>query len=127
VRPPRMNCADWLTLTPSWRCFQRGGSKTTASPRVECEDLLAGAGVVCRPRNVGKRSSSNLLSNAPEVTFDGEIGIALSEHEAWATLRRHDTGVGIPESELPNMFGPFPWIRGGRSRSHEGQGSDWHW
>jgi len=64
----------------------------------------------------------NLLSNALKFTIEGKIKIELAETETSARLSIKDTGVGIPEKELPNLFKRFHRIENTRSRSHEGTG-----
>src|SRR5581483_5937669 len=66
----------------------------------------------------------NLLSNAFKFTFDGSIGVALraSPDGRAAELTVRDTGVGIPEAELPRLFERFHRVEGQKSRSFEGSG-----
>jgi PAS domain S-box-containing protein len=64
----------------------------------------------------------NLISNALKFTFEGQITVALRETATNANLCVQDTGVGIPQEELPNLFKRFHRIQNSRSRSHEGTG-----
>ena len=64
----------------------------------------------------------NLLSNAFKFTFEGEIEVSLREADGFAELSVRDTGVGIPEAELPKLFERFHRIEGQKSRTHEGSG-----
>jgi PAS domain S-box-containing protein len=64
----------------------------------------------------------NLLSNALKFTFEGEIAVALSAHGPDVALTVRDTGVGIPEADLPKLFQRFHRVRNTRSRTHEGSG-----
>lgn len=64
----------------------------------------------------------NLLSNALKFTLEGTICVSLERHSDYAELRVKDTGVGIPESELPHVFERFRRVRGTKARSHEGSG-----
>ena len=64
----------------------------------------------------------NLLSNAFKFTFEGEIEVCLREIDGFAELSVRDTGVGIPEAELPRLFERFHRIEGQKSRTHEGSG-----
>jgi len=64
----------------------------------------------------------NLLSNALKFTFEGSVRVALEEHERTIELRVSDTGVGVPEHELPRLFERFHRIEGSRARTHEGSG-----
>ena len=64
----------------------------------------------------------NLLSNALKFTFEGRITVALRGHADRIELRVSDTGVGIPEADLPRMFERFHRVKHGRARTHEGTG-----
>ncbi|MBN8228759.1 response regulator [Corallococcus macrosporus] len=64
----------------------------------------------------------NLLSNAVKYTYHGDIRVSLRWEDAQAVLRVQDTGVGIPEEELPRVFERFYRVRVTQGRSHEGTG-----
>ena len=67
----------------------------------------------------------NLLSNALKHTFRGGITLSLfasDESKDHVELRVDDTGIGIPQKELPRLFQRFHRIKGSRSRSDEGAG-----
>jgi PAS domain S-box-containing protein len=65
---------------------------------------------------------AHLLSNAVKFTFEGEIEVALRTLPRHVELVVRDTGVGIPESELPYVFKRFHRVRNVRARTHEGTG-----
>ena len=64
----------------------------------------------------------NLLSNAFKHTFEGGITVRLRWCGDHAELAVTDTGVGIPEAELPRLFDRFHRVKGAKSRTHEGTG-----
>jgi signal transduction histidine kinase len=64
----------------------------------------------------------NLLSNAFKHTFEGGIRVSLSWCADHAELAVEDSGVGIPEAELPHVFDRFHRVKGAKSRTHEGTG-----
>ena len=64
----------------------------------------------------------NLLSNAFKFTFEGGIAVALLDAGDHVELKVADTGIGIPEHELPRLFERFHRIEGARARTHEGSG-----
>jgi signal transduction histidine kinase len=64
----------------------------------------------------------NLLSNAVKYTHRGAIRVTLSGQAGGAQLTVSDSGIGIPEEELPRVFERFYRVRGTEGRSHEGTG-----
>jgi signal transduction histidine kinase len=65
----------------------------------------------------------NLLSNAFKFTFEGQIAVRLRPiGDARLELAVSDTGIGIPQHELPRVFERFHRIEGRRARTHEGSG-----
>ena len=63
----------------------------------------------------------NLLSNAYKYTLEGRIELRVRVGET-AVLEVADTGVGIPDDELPRLFERFHRVSRARGRSHEGSG-----
>src|SRR5262249_12615668 len=64
----------------------------------------------------------NLLSNAFKFTFEGVIRADLRQVNTAVEFTVSDTGVGIPEGDLPHVFERFFSGRGTRGRAHEGSG-----
>ena len=66
----------------------------------------------------------NLVSNAFKYTLAGGITVGLQESADGqaAVLTVSDTGIGIPEAELPHIFDRFHRIEGQRGRTLEGTG-----
>ena len=73
-------------------------------------------------RTMWEKIVLNLVSNAFKFTFEGKITVALSETGNSVELRVSDTGVGIPQEELPRVFERFHRIENTRSRTYEGSG-----
>jgi PAS domain S-box-containing protein len=73
-------------------------------------------------RNMWEKIVLNLISNAFKFTFEGKIAVSLSPADDHVELRVQDTGVGIPQQELPRLFDRFHRIENTRSRTHEGSG-----
>ena len=73
-------------------------------------------------RDMWEKIVLNLLSNAFKFTFEGRITVALEWRGDHVELRVTDTGVGIPESDLPRMFERFYRVKHARARTHEGTG-----
>ena len=66
----------------------------------------------------------NLVSNAFKYTLGGGITVGLdaSADKRAAVLTVRDTGIGIPDAELPHIFDRFHRIEGQRGRTLEGTG-----
>ena len=64
----------------------------------------------------------NLISNAFKHTFSGTITASLEWRNDHVELQVSDTGVGIPATDLPNIFNRFYRVKGAASRTHEGTG-----
>ncbi|HEY0554868.1 MAG TPA: GAF domain-containing sensor histidine kinase, partial [Thermoanaerobaculia bacterium] len=73
-------------------------------------------------RDLWEKVVLNLISNAFKYTLDGEIHVSLRAVDGSAVVAVRDTGTGIPESELPNLFNRFHRVQETRGRSHEGTG-----
>lgn len=85
--------------------------------------------IVCAPlsqhvyidKEMWEKIVFNLLSNAFKYTFRGMIRVSLTEENERAVLNVMDTGVGIPDAELPRTFERFHRIPS-VGRTHEGTG-----
>jgi len=86
---------------------------------VDCEPLSEPIYV---DRNMWEKIVLNLLSNAFKYTFEGEVALTLKPVDGRVELAVKDTGVGIPENELPRVFERFHRIENTRARTHEGTG-----
>ncbi|MEU4428486.1 SpoIIE family protein phosphatase [Actinoplanes sp. NPDC024001] len=73
-------------------------------------------------RGLWEKVILNLLSNALKFTFDGAIRVTVRHEPGHAVVTVADTGIGIPEQEMPRLFERFHRIENARSRSNEGSG-----
>ncbi|MGA9768451.1 MAG: ATP-binding protein, partial [Blastocatellia bacterium] len=73
-------------------------------------------------RDMWEKVVLNLISNAFKFTEEGEIRVSLRAENGCAVLSIRDTGIGIPEPELPNLFNRFHRVEGARGRTYEGTG-----
>ena len=64
----------------------------------------------------------NLIGNAIKFTRRGEVIAEVDAEPDAAVLRVHDTGIGIGEDFLPDLFDSFKQESTGMERSHEGSG-----
>jgi PAS domain S-box-containing protein len=73
-------------------------------------------------RDMYEKVVLNLLSNAFKFTLEGEIEVALRDAGAVAELSVRDTGTGIAQEQLPQIFERFHRVEGARARTQEGTG-----
>lgn len=86
---------------------------------VQCEDFIQPVYV---DKEMWEKIVLNLLSNAFKYTLSGSITISLNSHNNEAILKVRDTGIGIPEEELPKMFQRFHRAQNVTGRTYEGTG-----
>ncbi len=86
---------------------------------VECPKLSQPVYV---DREMWEKVVLNLLSNAFKYTLDGSVTVKLTERSGFVDLLVSDTGVGIPEGELPHLFERFHRAEATRGRTNEGTG-----
>lgn len=73
-------------------------------------------------RELWEKIVFNLLSNAFKFTFDGELEISTRKTDGGVELAVRDTGIGIPEDDLPHLFERFYRVKDARGRTFEGSG-----
>ncbi|RBP05345.1 ATP-binding protein [Rossellomorea aquimaris] len=64
----------------------------------------------------------NLVENAIRYTEEGSIVIRLLSEDSYVAIEIEDTGIGIPESEIPFLFDRFYRVEKSRSRKYGGTG-----
>jgi len=95
-----------------------------------CERAGLGLRIDCPPlpepvyvdRDMWEKIVLNLLSNAFKFTLRGKIAVSLKPSGEYVELTVGDTGVGIPEDELPHIFDRFHRAKAVEGRTHEGSG-----
>lgn len=109
-------CALTTDITSEFRsAVEHAGLELTMS----CDDL---PGPVYVDPELWEKIVLNLLSNALKYTLRGAIRVSVSGDGEHAVLTVKDTGVGIPEDELPQVLQRFFRSRLSEARSHEGTG-----
>jgi PAS domain S-box-containing protein len=86
---------------------------------VECDEL---GEPVYIDREMWEKIALNLLSNAFKFTLHGAVTVRLHRVGSDAVLEVQDTGVGVPEHELPRLFERFHRVEGTVGRTQEGSG-----
>lgn len=94
--------------------------------KFDFRDDSAAAIAVLDSRRV-KQALINLLNNAVKFTPEGgSIGLCISltreNNNELINFEVWDSGIGIPKTEIKNLFVPFQQIDSGLSRAHEGTG-----
>ncbi|NYV79024.1 cell wall metabolism sensor histidine kinase WalK, partial [Streptomyces sp. UH6] len=99
--------------------FRSAAERAGLTLEVDCPPLGA---PVHLDRSLWEKVVLNLLGNALKFTFEGTVRVAVRRDGDHAVVTFADTGVGIPEAEIPRLFNRFHRIRTSRARSHEGSG-----
>jgi len=73
-------------------------------------------------REMWEKIVPNLVSNALKFTLEGSITVRFRETNDAFVLEVTDTGVGIPQEELPHIFDRFHRVTKTKARTHEGTG-----
>lgn len=73
-------------------------------------------------RSIYVRILQNLLHNAFKFTESGSILTRIVSEEEWVRIEVEDTGVGISEEFLPDVFKEFRQESSGLTRTYEGAG-----
>jgi signal transduction histidine kinase/DNA-binding response OmpR family regulator/ligand-binding sensor domain-containing protein len=64
----------------------------------------------------------NLIGNAIKFTHEGRIVISADVEDDWVWLHVEDTGIGIADDELEQIFNAFEQVKGAADRAYEGTG-----
>lgn len=64
----------------------------------------------------------NLIGNAIKFTRQGEVMVSAEINQSQIQIQVSDTGIGIPENELENIFRSFEQVDGSESREFGGAG-----
>jgi PAS domain S-box-containing protein len=111
---------DLSTLTRDLAsAFRSAVEKAALELTVDCPPLDAPVWV---DWSMWEKVVLNLVSNAFKFTLQGGIHVSLRQHGPRVELAVRDTGVGIPEAELPHIFERFHRVEGTRGRTIEGSG-----
>ncbi|HYX91240.1 MAG TPA: ATP-binding protein, partial [Myxococcaceae bacterium] len=99
--------------------FQSAVDKAGIRLVIDCPPLSEPAWV---DRDMWEKIVPNLVSNAFKFTLAGEIAVRVREGASSFQLEVTDTGIGIPESEMPRIFERFHRVAGAAGRTYEGTG-----
>lgn len=65
---------------------------------------------------------TNIFDNAVKYTPEGKITVKLTGNDDWVTVSVTDTGVGIPQEDIPHMFQKFYRVDNTATRQIGGTG-----
>jgi signal transduction histidine kinase len=99
--------------------FQSATAAAGVRLAIDCPPLGEPAWI---DRDMWEKIVPNLVSNAFKFTLAGEIAVRIRAELESFVLEVSDTGVGIPEAELPRIFERFHRVPGTSGRTHEGSG-----
>ena len=99
--------------------FRSAMESAGLSFQVDCGPL---EGPVFLDREMWEKIVLNLLSNAFKFTFSGKIAVRLRCDGPDFVLEVADTGLGIPQEEIPRLFERFHRVESTRGRTQEGSG-----
>ncbi|MEV4347117.1 SpoIIE family protein phosphatase [Actinoplanes sp. NPDC049596] len=99
--------------------FESAVERAGLTFKVDCPPLPE---PVLLDRGMWEKVILNLLSNALKFTFTGGIRVTVRAEGDAAVVTVADTGIGVPEAELPRLFERFHRIENAQSRSNEGSG-----
>lgn len=99
--------------------FESAMQKAGLGYEIECPSLEQPVFV---DRDMWEKIVFNLLSNAFKFTPSGSVSIRLRPEPETVVLRVCDTGAGIPEQEIPNLFTRFHRVQNVVARANEGTG-----
>ncbi|MCL6547440.1 MAG: cell wall metabolism sensor histidine kinase WalK [Alicyclobacillus sp.] len=90
---------------------------------LELELNVEGSAVVRGNRDMLDRVMDNLMANAIAYTAPGgHVRVRATAGGGQVTIQVADTGIGIPEADLPHVFERFYRVDKGRSRRRGGSG-----
>lgn len=64
----------------------------------------------------------NLIGNASKFTEEGSIAVIATSTDSTVTIQVKDSGIGIPDDEIENVFEAFHQVDSTSSRKHNGTG-----
>jgi signal transduction histidine kinase len=109
---PRVTAALVERYRPDAEVRRLGLTFTTASPDISVRMDAKAYDLI----------GSNLISNALKYTPAGQVTVALETGGRWAVLTVTDTGMGVPDEDIPRLFKEFFRASNARSSGVPGTG-----
>jgi len=86
------------------------------------EDVNGDMPLIFSDQDKVKQILLNLLSNATKFTHEGKITISASQNTKQVQVDINDSGIGIPEEDLPFIFDEFKQVDNDSRRQYGGTG-----
>jgi signal transduction histidine kinase len=99
--------------------FQSAGDRAGVRLMIDCPTVSEPIWV---DRELWEKVVSNLLSNAFKFTDRGMIAVSVREQAEHVAVEVKDSGIGIPDGELPRIFERFHRVPSVVGRTQEGTG-----
>ncbi|MDP2362151.1 MAG: ATP-binding protein [Ignavibacteria bacterium] len=116
----KVNPIDLVTLINECKyAFSDSASKKGLNFRTTFDEpkILVNSDV-----NIVHKVLCNIIDNSLKYTEKGEVTINVSERNENAIIKVTDTGIGIPQENLDQIFEPFRQGSEGLNRRYEGMG-----
>ena len=78
--------------------------------------------IIISDGNIIHKVLCNIIDNSVKYTQEGEINIHVSDSNGNAIIKFKDTGIGIPQESIDQIFEPFRQGSEGLNRQYEGMG-----
>jgi signal transduction histidine kinase len=85
----------------------KAGFQSTADKKGIKLDVQESDAVICSDKILSERILRNLISNAIKYTQQGSVKIKINQVSDKVSVEVIDTGIGIPETEIDNIFSEF--------------------
>lgn len=90
-----------------WEVCEEAKEKA-ARRQVHIHNTWKGDGMACYDRKWTREALGNILDNAVKYSkAQGNIWISVEEYEFYVAIAVRDEGIGMPEEEMPKIFGRF--------------------
>jgi len=115
-----MNCFE---LTPSIEKAVKIVAPLAEKKGLDLQiDIRKDVNTICTDQRRLEQILVNLLNNAVKFTDKGQVRLSCHRKDKHYMIEVADTGIGIKESDLPELFQPFRQVDAGTTRKHEGSG-----
>jgi PAS domain S-box-containing protein len=114
---------NWFELPPSIEKAVKIVAPLAEKKGLDLQiDIGDDVNTICTDQRRLEQILVNLLNNSVKFTEKGLVRLSCHRKDKQYMIEVADTGIGIKESDLPELFQPFRQIDAGTTRKHEGSG-----